>query len=109
MSPGLRQAVRRALAVWLSLVVLLALTIALAFLPMAMGNALAAFIIAVMKAALVLLFFMHLREPFVLLRLVFATSVLMLALLMILSGVDFLTRATDPAPWQWSGSPHTGE
>jgi cytochrome c oxidase subunit 4 len=54
-------AYRTYVIVWLALLVLTGATVAVSYLDLGMGNAAAALLIASVKAALVALFFMHLR------------------------------------------------
>jgi len=78
-------------AVWLALVVLLATTLAAAFIPMRYGTA-ANLGIAVAKAILVAAFFMHLRRASGLDRLASILGLLWLALLIGLVVADLLAR-----------------
>ena len=94
-----REALRRLARVWIALLVLLALTCASAYVPMGAWNTVANFAIALAKAALVAVFFMHLaRRPAH--RVVAAGALFVLALLLTLTLTDYLTRVRYPAPWQ---------
>lgn len=55
-------AYRTYIIVWISLLVLTAVTVAVSYLHLGIMNATVAFIIASVKAALVALYFMHLRH-----------------------------------------------
>jgi len=83
---------------WLALMVLLALTTASSYIPMGALNTLANMGISCAKAILIALFFMHLRGAAALLRIAAVTGLLWLALLFGLSGTDFGTRTSAPAP-----------
>jgi cytochrome c oxidase subunit IV len=80
------------LAAWLALLLLLALTVSLSYVPLGAGNAMVALSIAALKAAIVAAVFMELwhRGPR---TLIFAAAGLFwLALLLWLGLMDFLTR-----------------
>jgi len=84
---------------WAALLVLLALTFALAHLRLGAFNPVASLVIAAVKAALVALFFMHLRRGRALLVLFALVAPFALAILFTLSGADYITREVHPAPW----------
>jgi len=84
---------------WGALLVLLALTFALAHLRLGAFNAVASLAIAAVKAALVALFFMHLRRGRALLVLFALVAPFALAILFTLSGADYITREVHTAPW----------
>jgi len=92
--------VRRLALIWLALLVLLALTCGSAFVPMGIWNTVANFAIAITKALLVLLFFMHLARGRPVYRLVALAALYTLALLVTLSLADYSARERYPAPWQ---------
>lgn len=94
----------RNLAVWLALMLLLAATAGSAFIPMGIWNGIANLAIAAVKALLVALFFMHLKEAGALVRLMAVIALFMLVLLFALSSTDYLTRSVYPSPWQ---DPHS--
>ncbi|HEV8501789.1 MAG TPA: cytochrome C oxidase subunit IV family protein [Casimicrobiaceae bacterium] len=83
---------RRHLLVGLALFVLLALTAGSALLPLGAFNAVSNFAIAAVKAALVVVFFMHLGRGDAAVRIAAAAGVLWLGFLVALSLVDFLGR-----------------
>ncbi|HTX52915.1 MAG TPA: cytochrome C oxidase subunit IV family protein [Candidatus Baltobacteraceae bacterium] len=88
--------------VWGSLVVLTLLTAGIAYLDLGVLNPVAAITIAVIKMALVALFFMHLRYTRIRLTYVFtAAGLLWLALLMAFTWTDVITRhpIVPPPPW----------
>lgn len=95
MKPG-----ARALAVWAALLLLLAATAGSAFLPLGPWNAVVNLTIAVAKAGLVAVFFMHLRDARGLVRLAGAVAVFLLVILFGLGATDYLNRRVYPAPWQ---------
>jgi len=84
---------------WVALLVLLALTFALAHLRLGAFNPVASLVIAAVKAALVALFFMHLRRGRALLVLFALVAPFALAILFVLSGADYVAREVHPAPW----------
>ncbi|MBO9353252.1 Caa(3)-type oxidase subunit IV [Bordetella petrii] len=90
--PGLRRALRAHCAVWLLLLALLGLTVAGAGVALGPGNAALSTAIALIKAALVLAYYMHLRHAPPTLRAVLATALLALLVLAALSGIDLGTR-----------------
>ena len=69
------------------------LTVQMAFFDLGALNTIAALTIAVVKATLVVLFFMHVRYSTRLTWLVIAGSVLWLAILLAMTMGDYLTRA----------------
>jgi cytochrome c oxidase subunit 4 len=84
---------RPLLLVWLALNGLLALTVGASFvlkghLSLAAGTA-----IAIVKAALIFWFYMHLNESSGVVRLVAAGAIVWLMILFILTSADFATRA----------------
>jgi len=88
--------------VWGTLVVLTLLTAGIAYLDLGVLNPAAAITIAVIKTALVALFFMHLRYTRVKLTWIFlAAGLLWLALLMTFTWGDVITRrpTVPPPPW----------
>jgi cytochrome c oxidase subunit 4 len=89
---------RRTLPVWAGLVALLAATVAGAYIPLGRFNLVLALGIAVVKAALVVLFFMHLRQPDPLLRLTASAALVFLAFLFTLAFADVLMRAAPTQP-----------
>lgn len=81
-----------AFAVWVTLLGLLALTVAVSRLPLGALGAVIALAIAATKAALIATFFMHLRESSPLVRLVAGIGLLWLGILFALTFSDYLTR-----------------
>lgn len=86
--------------VWVALMVLLAATLALAYVPLGEGNLVAALGIAIAKSALVVWWFMRLNEASAKTRIAAGVALAFFALLAGLSGVDYATRARNAAPAQ---------
>jgi cytochrome c oxidase subunit 4 len=87
----------RPTAVWLALLLLLGLTVGSAYVPLGAFNGIINYAVATAKAALVLIFFMHLDRSRALLRLTALTGLFWLLFLFSLSFGDYLTR-------NWNGS-----
>ena len=84
--------------IFLTLMVCTAITVAVAFIDMGPLNTLVALAIAVLKATLVVLFFMHVKYSTRLTWAVVVGSVFWLAILLALTFGDYLTR-----PWRTYG------
>lgn len=84
--------------VFTALIVLTVVTTAVAFVDLGPFSVVVALVIAVCKALLVALFFMHLRHSTKLTRLVVAGGLLWLGILIFVTFVDFGTRT-------WMGVP----
>lgn len=91
---------RRDILVWATLLVLLLLSFASAWLRLGIWNGVIGLGIAAVKALLVALFFMRLRHASAMPRIAAATALLTLALLFGLSAADYATRMLHRAPWQ---------
>jgi cytochrome c oxidase subunit IV len=92
--------------IWAALVVLTLLTTGIAFIDLGLFNPIVAFTIAVCKATLVVLFFMHVYYRTRLTWVFIAAGVLWLGLLIGFSLTDVLTRGWIPVPLPWNaGSP----
>ena len=89
------------ISVFVALIALTALTTGVAFINLGKWNTVVALAIAVCKASLVVLFFMHLRWSSNLLRIVVASSLLWLAILIGLTLSDVFTRDWTPVPSNW--------
>jgi cytochrome c oxidase subunit 4 len=76
-----------------TLILLLGLTITLAFIDMGPFNILVALVIASVKALLVALFFMHVRSNRGITRIVAFAGILWLSFMFTLTLCDFLTRS----------------
>ncbi len=83
---------RRHLLIWIALLALLAVTAGTSLLPLGAFNAVINFAIAMVKAGLVLAFFMHIGQKATIVRVVAAAGVFWLMLLVGLSLADFLWR-----------------
>lgn len=83
---------RTLLIAFASLLLLLALTVALYFVPMGTGNLIANLSIAAAKATVIALYFMHLRKQENLVRIAAVTGLVWLTLLFWLTLNDYLTR-----------------
>ncbi len=105
---------RSTIPVWLALMVLLTATLVLAYVPMGEFNTVCAIGIAVLKALVVALFFMHLKRPDPLLRLTGAATLIWLFFMFSLTFADTLERAppTQPGtlmPREYGSAPASGE
>ncbi|MGO9036859.1 MAG: cytochrome C oxidase subunit IV family protein [Steroidobacteraceae bacterium] len=78
--------------VWLALLVLLAMTVGSAFVPLGWANTPVNLAISVTQAALVMLFSMHLRSAHPLLKIIAVIGFIGIAILIALSLFDVLTR-----------------
>ena len=85
-------ALRPHLVPFVSLLILLALTCAGAYLPLGPGNLLLALAIAVAKTLLVAVFFMELRSASMLIRLVAFVGLVWLGILLTLASTDYGSR-----------------
>ncbi|MDX1654872.1 MAG: cytochrome C oxidase subunit IV family protein [Candidatus Competibacteraceae bacterium] len=92
MAEHLRRLALTYLGVYGTLLVLLALTVGLAFIRMGILNPIVALTIAAAKALLIALFFMHLRHSTTAVKLAAAGGLVWLSLLFGLSLADYLTR-----------------
>jgi len=84
--------------VFLSLLFLTAATTVVATIDLQQFNVVVALLIAVVKMTLVALFFMHLRHSTILTKVVVGGGMLWLAILLVLSLSDFVTRGWLPVP-----------
>jgi cytochrome c oxidase subunit 4 len=84
--------VRLAIAAWLGLLALLALTVGSTFLPLGAWNTVLNLAFAAGKAAIIGLIFMHLRRSGILVSLTVAALGLWLGILMLMTMVDMLNR-----------------
>jgi cytochrome c oxidase subunit 4 len=92
--------VRVYLAIFAALMVFTAITVAVAFFDLGALNNVVMLSIAVIKATLVVLFFMHVRYSTRLIPLVVAGGVFFLLILLGIAMPDYLTRG-----WLGAGSP----
>jgi cytochrome c oxidase subunit IV len=96
--------VKTYLFTFIALLVLAALTTAVAFVDLGRFNTVIAMAIAFAKMILVLLIFMHLRYSSKLVRVVFIAGFFWLALLIGLTMTDYSSRSWIPDPAPWSSS-----
>lgn len=94
---------RSYLFTWVGLMIFLALTLGSSYIPMGPWNSVTNMAISAAKTLLVALWFMHLVRASALIRLAAAAGLFTLALLIGLSGADYLTREISPAPWTSPG------
>ncbi len=78
--------------VWLALLVLLAVTVGTAFLPLGWANTPVNLAISVTQAALVMLFSMHLRSAHPLIKIIAVIGFFGIAIMITMSLFDVLTR-----------------
>jgi len=93
--------------VFLALIVLTAITTAVAYVDLGALNTVAALVIAVCKASLVVLFFMHLKEQAGMTRVVIIAAALWLAVFIVLTLSDRFTRHWVPSNGPWESSAMT--
>jgi cytochrome c oxidase subunit IV len=91
-------------AVFFSLLILTALTTGVAYIDMGRWNLIVALAIAVCKALLVVLFFMHAKYNKGLSRIAMIAAVFWLGLLITFSLSDELTRHWEINPLPWAGA-----
>lgn len=96
----MQQEFRHLSLVWLGLLALLALTAGSAYLRLGMWNSIINLGIALAKAVLVGVFFMHARTARSAIRACIGVALFTLALLFAVSASDYATRAMHPAQWQ---------
>ncbi len=87
--------------VFAGLIALTGLTTGVAFINLGKWNTVVALSIAVLKASLVVLFFMHLRWSSGLLRMVLVAAFVWFAILVALTLSDEFTREWTPVPKSW--------
>lgn len=84
--------------IFLSLMVLTALTVAAAFVNLGQFNFLVALVIAMFKASLVIWYFMHVKYQSNLTKLTVATGLFFLMILLTLTMVDYSSKGFTPMP-----------
>jgi cytochrome c oxidase subunit 4 len=87
--------------VFAALIVFTGLTTGVAFVNLGKWNTVVALAIAVCKASLVVLFFMHLRWSTGLMRMVLLSAFMWFAILVALTLSDEFTRQWTPVPSSW--------
>jgi caa(3)-type oxidase subunit IV len=95
--------VRRLLLAWIALLLLMLASLGSAYLSLGTGNLVAGLAIATLKSAIVVVLFMRLAGSSTVIRIVAATALAFWLVLASLSGVDYLTRAHEPAAYQKPG------
>jgi cytochrome c oxidase subunit 4 len=88
-------------SIFTALLLLLALTIGVSYIHLGYLNVVAAMTIAVTKAALIILYFMHVRYSSRLTWVFVSAGFFWLGILLLLSMTDFLTRGWLPLPPGW--------
>jgi cytochrome c oxidase subunit 4 len=88
-------------SVFAALMVLLVVTIGVAFINLGGLNIAAALTIAVIKAVVIILYFMHVRYSSRLTWLIVGAGFFWLGILLVLAGSDYLTRQWLPQPSGW--------
>ena len=91
-------------AVFAGLIVLTVVTAVVATIDLGPLNIVVALVIAMLKASMVMLFFMHLRWSTRLVHIVAVASLLWLAILISLTLSDYRTRHWTPSPQTWESS-----
>ena len=90
------------LLVWVSLLILLAVTVWAAYIHLGWLNPVVAVGIAVTKALIIILFFMHVRYSSKVVWVFVGAGFFWLGILFVLALGDYLTRAYLPTPTIWS-------
>jgi cytochrome c oxidase subunit 4 len=87
--------------VWAALLILLAATVGIASVQLGGFNAVAALTIAVAKATIIILYFMHVRHSSQLIWVVVGAGFFWLSIMIGLTLTDYLTRDLLPDPTFW--------
>src|SRR2546422_3364330 len=90
------------LSIWVALLVLLALTVGAAYIHLGRLNPVVALSIAVIKAVIIMLYFMHLRYSMRLTWVFAGAGFAWLAIMFVLALGDYLARPYMPKPTIWS-------
>jgi cytochrome c oxidase subunit IV len=96
----LGQHAHRIAIAWAALVALMLASLGSAYLRLGIGNVAVGLAIALVKSAIVVWLFMRLRSASATVRVVAATALATLLLLVALSSVDYATRPSEPAAFQ---------
>lgn len=91
-------------AIFASLMVLTGVTVAVAFINLGALNFPVALGIAIIKATLVVLFFMHLKYSSKLTKMVVGLAIFFLGIMFALTLTDYLSRGLYTAPWGSGGA-----
>ncbi|MGH9404759.1 MAG: cytochrome C oxidase subunit IV family protein [Terriglobia bacterium] len=86
------------ITIWIVLLCFTALTTGVAYIDLGAFNTVVALAIAICKAGLVVLFFMHARHSEKLVRVVIGVAIFWLLILIVISTSDFATRKLLPQP-----------
>ena len=92
---------RTYLLVWGSLLILLAITVAVSYIRLGWFNPAAVVGIAIVKAVIIILFFMHVRYSSRVIWIFVCAGFFWLVIMFVLTMGDYLTRAYMPAPTIW--------
>jgi cytochrome c oxidase subunit 4 len=98
MRPTLRRQARTFALAWVALLTLMFTSLASAYVKLGVFNLVAGLVIATLKSGIVAWIFMRLSKASALLRLIALAGIGAWGLLVVLSGVDYLTRPVAPAP-----------
>lgn len=98
-----RSHARHLLIAWAALILLMLASLGSAYLSLGMANAIAGVVIATIKTGIVVALFMGLARAPAVLRIVAAVALATWCIMLALSGVDRLTRASEPASFQPPG------
>ncbi|MFL6661101.1 MAG: cytochrome C oxidase subunit IV family protein [Rhizobacter sp.] len=97
---GWRREARRLAWAWLALLLLMLVSLGTAYLKLGAGNVVAGIAIAIVKAGIVVWWFMQLRRASAMTRMAAAAGLATLLLLLLLGFADDMTRDVAPATWQ---------
>jgi cytochrome c oxidase subunit IV len=97
------------LVIWAALLVLLVVTVAVAYVDVGPLNIVIALAVAIVKAVLVVWFFMHVKFASRLTKIFVSASVLWLAILFALTFADYITRPWLPVSRGWNETFSTPE
>lgn len=94
-------AAKTLVSVWVALIVLTWTTVGVSYLELGEWNVIVALTIAVLKASLVAWIFMGVRYSTKLTRLFVVAGLVWLAIMIFITGADYLTRGWDYQPQPW--------
>jgi cytochrome c oxidase subunit IV len=87
--------------VWGSLLILLAITVGVSYIPLGWFNPAAAVGIAAIKAVIIILYFMHVRYSSRVVWIFVGAGFFWLGIMFVLALSDYLTRGYLPTPTNW--------
>lgn len=93
---------------WLALIALMLASFGSAYIPLGIANPIIGTVIAVVKASIVVVLFMGLLRTSTLLRIVAAAALGTWFILLLLGGLDEVTRPDEPAVYQQPQVLHRG-